>query len=209
MTPVRNEENKHSPGNWYVIRTQPQADHLAAVELHQAGYEVFSPRMKNLHPKMGNSDAPLFPGYIFLHWDLESRGKPSFQGAPHVAGWVSFDGEVPYLPDEAVTELARRVEKMDSQGGLWHRFKPGERVRVVSRVMQGLADVVEEARSPQSRVTVLMQFMGRRVSAQVPWENLDPVERVTEPTLRAPRRTRGRGRWIQGFGPRAVGGIQA
>ena len=209
MVSIRKQKHNYRPGNWYVIRTQPQADHLAALELNRAGYEVFSPRMKSLRPKGRNTDAPLFPGYIFLRWDVEGRGKPSFQEVPHVAGWVSFGGEVPFLPDEVVAELAYRVDEMNSQGGLWRRFKPGERVWVVSRVTQGLADVVEEARSPQARVKVLMQFMGRLVSAQVPWENLDPIERVTEPMLRAPRRTRGRGRWVQGFGPRAVKGTQA
>jgi transcriptional antiterminator RfaH len=206
ITLARNGNGKYGPDKWYVIRTQPQADHLAALELRQAGYEIFSPTVKDLHPKKGNDHTPLFPGYIFLHWNLEGRGRPSFQAAPHVAGWVSFDGEVPCVPDEVVADLAHRVESINSHGGLWRRFKCGEKVRVVSRVVQTLAEVVEEPRSPQSRVKVLMEFMGRLVSAQVPWENLQPVEStVGNGHSPSSRRTRGRGRWIRGFGPQLAG----
>ena len=186
---------------WYVIRTEPQADSLAAWELQRAGFEIFSPRVKVVHPKSERAEAPLFPGYLFLKWDLEERGNPPFQDAPHVSGLVNFGGITPPVPDEVIDDLAQRVQVLNSEGGLWRRFQVGEKVRVVSQSMEGLAEVAEEAKSPRSRVKVLLQFMGRLVPAQVPWESLRPVEAGTNVKSRAPRRTRGRGRWIRGFEP--------
>jgi transcriptional antiterminator RfaH len=190
---------------WYVIRTEPQADSLAAWELQRAGFEIYSPRVKAVRPKSERAEAPLFPGYLFLRWDLERQGKPSFQDAPHVLGWVSFGGITPPVPDEIIAELAQRVDALNSGGGLWRRFQTGEKVRVVSNAVEGLAEVTEEAKSPRSRVKVLMEFMGRLVPVQVPWESLRPIESGSNVKSRAPRRTRGRGRWIRGFEPQMAG----
>jgi transcriptional antiterminator RfaH len=204
MKSSNEKTNKRRGMKWYVIRTEPQADYLAAGELRQAGFEIFSPRVQAVRPKKEGQLTPLFPGYLFLHWDLEGEGKPSFQDAPHVSGWVNFDGVTPPVPDEIVMELADRVEAINNEGGLWRRFKAGERVRIVSNVVESLGEVVEETKSPQSRVKVLIEFMGRLVTVQAPWENLQPIEEKPTVKTRSSRRTRGRGRWIRGFAQRAV-----
>jgi hypothetical protein len=97
--------------------------------------------------------------------------------------------------------LMERWETINRQGGVLRRFPPGEKVRIVSGNLQGLAQVVEEAKSPQARAKVLLQFMGRLVQAEVPWESLRPLGDQPAERTRIPRRTRGGGRWIRGFGP--------
>jgi len=186
---------------WYIIRSTPQADFLAAAELLSAGFEIFSPRVKSHHPKNVPQFAPLFPGYLFLKWDLEGEGKPSFHGAPHVSGWVNFEGIAPAIPDEVINDLAHRVEHINTNGGLWRRFEMGDKVRIVAGTLEGLGEVVEAASSAQSRVKILMQFMGRLVSAQVPWNSLEPLQQKPMEYGKQPRRTRGRGRWIRNKKP--------
>ena len=192
------------PRRWYIVRTKPRAEYLAAEELGRDGFETFFPRVKSPHNRTSHADTPLFPGYLFLRCDLDGDGRSSFRQGHHVLGWLSFDGEVPSVPDQVVSALGERAEAINREGGLWRRYRPGEKVRVNSNNIESLAEVVEEAKSPQARVKVLLSFMGRLVSAQVPWENLQPTEDVPTAKLRPARRTRGRGRWIQGFGPRTV-----
>ena len=127
-----------------------------------------------------------------------------FRPAHRVASWVNFGGERPWLPDEVVAELMTRLETINQEGGLGRRFRIGEKVRVVSGTVESLAEVVEEAKSPQARAKVLLHFMGRLVQAKVPWENLRPVEDLPAEKQRPARRTRGRNRWIRGFGPAAA-----
>lgn len=189
---------------WYVIRTEPRAEYLAASELVRDGFEIFLPRVNTPHPRMGHSDEPFFPSYLFIRCDPESDGWPSFRKAHRVSGWVIFDGVIPSVPDETVADLIQHLEMINREGGSWRRFHPGEKVRVVSAGMQSLAEVLEEPKSPQARVKVLLQFMGRRVSAHVPWESLLPADNEPGEKPRLPRRTRGKGRWVQGFGPRAA-----
>jgi len=185
---------------WYIVRTKPRAEYLAAEELGRDGFEIFSPRVKNPSP-ISHADTPLFPGYLFLRCDLEGERISSIRQAHHVAGWVSFGGEIPSIPDEVVRALMERAEAINREGGLWRRYRPGEKVRIISNNIDSLAEVIEEVKSPQARVKVLLNFMGRLVSAQVPWEHLQPTESASGEKHRLPRRTRGRGRWVQGFGP--------
>ena len=70
--------------------------------------------------------------------------------------------------------------------------------------MATVAEVVEESKSPQGRVKVLLEFMGRLVSAQVGWQDLTPIQDEQYPKRRVPRRTRGGGRWIRDAGSPAL-----
>ena len=199
------------PRHWYVVRTKPQCEYLAARALQQDGIELFFPCVQTPRLQAYHADVPLFPGYLFLRYNVEQQEWPSVSRLPGILGWVRFNGVVPSVPDEVITDLAHRVDVINSGGGLWTRFRPGEKVRVVSGAMESLAEVIEEPQSPQSRVRVLLEFMGRLVTAQVPWRSLQPVQQglTVGENHRGLRRTRGRGRWVQGFGPRAVAGQPA
>ena len=193
---------------WYIARTKPRAEFLAAEELSRDGFETFFPQVKRPQNRNSHADTPLFPGYLFLRCELDGDRRSSFRQGHHLLGWVGFGGEVPSVPDEVVAALTNRVEALNDQGGLWRRFKPGDKVFVTSSKIQSLAEVVEEAKSPETRVRVLLQFMDRLVSAQVPWQDLQPMEgqREGQPDAkaRAPRRTRGRGRPIREVEPTAA-----
>ena len=186
---------------WYVARTSPRGEMLAARELASDGLEVFLPRIKAQHSKPESHYQPLFPGYLFVRLDPDGEGWPSLRLAHKLLGWVNFGGEVAWLPDRIVEELMERVTAINQEGGLWQRFLPGQKVRVVGHNMDSLAEVIEEARSPQGRAKVLLRFMGRLVHAQVPNDALRPVEAAPVNKQPRPRRTRGGGRWVKGFGP--------
>ena len=188
-----------SPPQWFVIRTQPQAESVAARELGRDGLQVFFPQVAMEHAQRGRSEAPLFPGYLFLQCRPDLAGRFAFRPGHRVAGWVNFSGVVPPVPDDVIAELRLRVERINHSGGLWRRFKPGETVKVVSGSVETLAEVVSEAKSPEGRVKVLLSFMGRLVEAQVPRQRLWPAEGAPAMARRPPRRTRGRGRWIHSF----------
>ena len=189
---------------WHIVRIDPRADYLAAGELVRDGFEIFFPCVVTTHPRKGHADMPLFPGYLFLKCDPDAGGWPVFHPRHRVSGWVRLGGEIPSLPDETVVELRHRLERIERDGGLRRRFSPGEKVRIVSSTIESIAEVVEDARSSQGRVKVLLRFMGRLVSAQVPQDHLRPFEDQASEKPMADRRTRGRGRWVRGFGPRAA-----
>jgi len=186
--------------NWYVVRTGSRAESQAARELEYEGFHVFFPRVRSPLSLGGYEEIPLFPGYLFLSIEPDSEDWPNFRRSQKVLGWVRFGGEIPCLPSSIIEELRQRIDEINGDGGMWRRYQPGEKVLVVANSMKTNAEVVEGAKSPQARVKVLMQFMGRIVPALVPWSDLRPVENQVE-TPRPPRRTRGNRRWVAGFKP--------
>ena len=186
--------------NWYVVRTEPRAEFLASDELRREGVEVFFPRFKSVHPKFGTVETPLFPGYLFLRCDPDGAGWPKLQIARHIAGWVTFGFERPWLPDYVVSELMEQWETIKQQGGNIRRFSVGDKVNITAGSLRGLAEILQEAKLPNVRARVKLQFMGRLVEAQVPWEYVESAESDPAPDQenRRLRRTRGKGRRIRG-----------
>ena len=192
---------------WYVARTRPLAEYAARNHLETAGLEVFLPCARTRTSRPGHEDSPLFPGYLFIRYDLEERGNGPLHRIPQPVRLVSFGGVAPSLPDCVINELSQRTCAINGTGGLWTRFRPGDRVRVALGPLESLAEVVEEAKSAGARVRVLLEFLGRMVEARVPLRDVQQVGAVgsaMRQDIPPSRRTRGRGRWINGFGPRSV-----
>ena len=192
--------------NWYLVRTRPLSEYMAAAALERSGHEFYFPLVKTPRPRIGYNDAPLFPGYLFVRHKVNGSGLPVIRRMAGIVGWVQFDGFVPSVPDCVITDLAQRVEALNRDGGDWTRYRLGQKVQVVSGKVESVAEVLEEPKSPQSRIRVLLNFMGRLVPARVSWHDLRPIsdESASLYGWRRPRRTRGNGRWVHGFGPRAA-----
>ena len=190
---------------WYLARTRPECEYRAAAALERSGYDLFFPRVRTPQPRSGHSDAPLFPGYLFVRRDVNGSGLPPIDRIAGLMGWVQFDGMIPQVPDAEIDELGLRLAAINERGGAWRQYRPGEKVRVNWGATDSLAEVLEQPKSPRGRVRVLLSMMGRLVPASVPWHDLHPIENgsFVGAAVRSPRRTRGRGRWINGFGPRA------
>lgn len=79
------------------------------------------------------------------------------------------------MPDLVIEVLKRRVEALSGTGGLWTRFRIGQRVRVSLGPTENLGEVIEEAQSPRGRVRVLLEFLGQLIEAQVSWWDVQPL----------------------------------
>lgn len=197
----------HIASNWYLVRTRALCEYKAAAGLERNGYDLFFPRVNTPKPRRGHEDTPLFPGYLFVRVDHTRSSLPPVDNISGLVGWVKFDGIAPPVPDTVISELSRTVDVVNRNGGYWRRFQQGEMVRVTSGWMSSLARILEEPESPNSRVRVLLDFMGRLVWARVPWKDLEAVDNGGpggHGLGKPPRRTRGKGRWIRGHGPRAL-----
>ena len=190
---------------WYALRIWPNSERLAADSLSRDGLNVLLPLVKS--PVLGGNfkTVPVFPGYLFIQCDIRSERMDTIRNHPGVLGWVRFGNSVPSVPDKAITDLVDRIERLNAGGGLWARFRVGDRVRIIHGAMDSLGEVLEETNSPHGRVKVLLEFMGSMVSAEGPQHSLEPLKgRDPELLRRRPRRTRGSGRWINGYGPKAM-----
>lgn len=185
---------------WYVARTKPRSEFAAASELERDGYETYCPIVKSSESHPRHVNAPLFPGYLFLRFDATAQTWPSFRSGHRVIGLLNFQGQIPWLSDEIVSNIMGQVDLINSKGYQVAGYSKGDKVEIVSDVIGGIAEVLEDTRSATVPVRVLLAFMDKVIKMQVPFASVRPFNDNISP-LRPSRRTRGKGRWCKGFKP--------
>jgi transcriptional antiterminator RfaH len=150
--------------HWYVVRTKPRKEDFLAEQMEIRRIEIYNPRIRvqAANPRARRIRA-YFPGYVFVHLDLERSGTFSLQYIPGAAGLVSFGGEVADVPDGLVHAIRCRVDEINTAGGeLFDVLKLGQTVVIHSGPFAGY-EAIFDARLPGSdRVRVLLKLLKNR-----------------------------------------------
>jgi transcriptional antiterminator RfaH len=167
----------HSPGPaaaWFCLRTQPKHEHIAAAHLKDdPDVEVYLPRIRF---KRATRRGPvwfteaLFPNYLFARFDLAAclRRVCCARG---VRGVVHFGDRWPIVPEGVIGEL-RATVSADHVHVLRDELQPGEAVRIAGGVFHGLQAVVTRVMPSRERAAVLLEFLGRQTTVELPGEAL-------------------------------------
>ena len=90
---------------------------------------------------------------------------------PGVRRVVSAAGQPVPVPDEVVAHIRHRLATMVEEQPT-APFRHGEIVHVTNGPFEGLNAMFDRALSPQGRVRVLLELMGRLVAAELDLEDL-------------------------------------
>lgn len=162
--------------SWFLAQLKPNCAGIAQKNLQRQGFETFLPLEEGTRQKNGKfvtAKRPLFPGYIFVAFDVARglwRRVNSTQGVTRL---VSFGKEPAAVPCELVSQLMHRC---DEQGALLppEQLEPGEQVTLVSGPFANFIAKVEKI-APDRRVWVLMDLMGSQTRVAVAAEQLRVV----------------------------------
>ena len=150
---------------WYVLQTNRNRERLAQLALGQRGITCYLPRIVQWPaPAVGSPVGPLFPGYLFVHMNLDDSARVSW--TPGVKAFVSFGGG-PAAIDARAIEFLRARERAD---GLIHcePLPATQEVRIVNGPFRGLTAVVECRLPARERVRVLMQMLRSETRVELP-----------------------------------------
>ena len=149
---------------WYVVRSKPRKEEFLAEQMQMRKMEIFDPRIRvqTVNPRARKIKS-YFPGYVFVHMDLEKTATFSMQYIPGAAGLVSFGGEAADVPDGLIHAIRHRVDEINGAGGeLFEALKIGGTVVIHSGPFAGY-EAIFDARLPGSdRVRVLLKLLKNR-----------------------------------------------
>ena len=117
---------------WYAMRSKPCREGFLWNQLRTREIECFYPciRARSSNPR-ARQGRPYFPGYIFIHADLERVGLSAIQWMPGRAGLVAFGGQPAWVPENLIHAIRRRVARLWQGYSMVIRCSFG---RVLSRV---------------------------------------------------------------------------
>ena len=159
--------------NWYLVNSKPRQEKIALRNLESLGIETYYPQLKTtklIRRKLQTVTGPLFPGYLFVKFDLATQyRRVNYAGS--VKNVVAFGTTVARIEEALVDEIKER-----STCGYVTispaSFSPGQSVRICRGPLQGLEAVFESELSDRQRVILLLRAVAYQARVIVPLEQV-------------------------------------
>ncbi len=160
---------------WYVLRSKPNREEFLEGQLLSRNIEVYYPRLcvKPVNPRC-RKHKPYFPGYVFIHIDLDSNPLSSLERIIGAANVVTFGGEPSTVPDVIITGIRTKVDTLNLLGEEAGNLPAGSVVKIDKGPFEGYEGIVD-ARIPwKERVRVLLKFLqNRKLPVELPMDYVE------------------------------------
>lgn len=159
--------------HWYLVQVKPNSYRKAERNLNRQGFHTFLPvqqiTVRNFS-KFNSNFKPLFPGYLFVSFELDMDPWRKINSTSGVSRIVCCGGEPRPLPLKLMSGLMSRC---DQSGRLLptKAIFAGDSVELLSGAFANFVATVETIDSEQ-RIWVLMELMGQLTRVQVASEQL-------------------------------------
>jgi transcriptional antiterminator RfaH len=159
-----------SGSRWYVVQSQPNAEHKAVAHLERQGFTTYLPRYLRRRRHARRIDivpAALFPRYLFVGVDLERQRWRSIFSTIGVSRLVC-QGEQPTPIADRVVDSLKLREDASGYVRLDYRppFRSGDKIRILRGAFADCLGLYEDMRD-SDRVAILLDLLGRKVRVTV------------------------------------------
>ncbi len=155
---------------WYLLQHKPNKQNIALENLKRQGFETFYPLLENTkrtNLRFKNSFSPLFPGYIFVFFNIEDNSWIKIKYTIGVSRIISFNSVPSKVPVDIILALKQKYENYDKLLSA-KNIKTGVNTKILKGPLSGFIGKIEEYDS-NSRIKILLDFMGnqKRISINV------------------------------------------
>jgi transcription antitermination factor NusG len=149
---------------WYALHSHPYKEELLWKQVQANSIECFYPRIRvsPVNPR-ARKIRPYFPGYLFVHADLDLAGMSVFNWMPYSTGLVSFGSEPAVVSDALIHAIKQRILQVEQAGGeLFHGLNHGDRVVVQDGPFEGYEAIFDVRLPGSERVRILLKMLSDR-----------------------------------------------
>ncbi len=172
---MQNNETKA----WYTIRSKPHKERSLYGELRARDIETFYPQLQvnPVNPR-ARKRVPYFPGYMFIHVNLEETGIRMMNRIPYSIGLVMFDEYAPPVPEALLHQIDQKLIAISEAGGeTFFAIQPGDPVTLVDGAFEGYEAIFEERLKGSDRVRILIKMLSDRyIAAEVNAGNIKKID---------------------------------
>ena len=164
---------------WYVLHTKPQKESFVFEQLCLRKIEAYYPKLqvKPVNPRARKLQ-PYFPGYLFVHVDLDQVCTSNLRWIPGVHNLVTYGNEPSFVSDTLLQAIRRKVDEINFAGGVTlHNVKPGDLVEIHFGPFAGYRAIFDARLSGNERVRVLLKMLqGRQVAVELPGGQIERIQ---------------------------------
>lgn len=163
---------------WYVMHSKPRKEAFLRERLRIQRIEVYLPsiRVKPVNPR-ARKEQPFFPGYLFVHADLEQIPISEFRRIFGSNGLVCYGGEPAQVGDALIREIQKQIEEItDSANSYVDRFRPGDLVVINDGPFATYKAMFDCRLSGSDRVRVLLELIqDQKIRVELSGRQLQPL----------------------------------
>lgn len=170
---------------WFALQVRTRWESSTAGFLTNKGYDTFLPTYQAKKRWSGRTKeilAPLFPGYVFCHFD--SQNRLPILVTPGVVAIVGR-GRVPIPVEDAELASIRAVVSSGWRAEPWPYLEIGQRIRIEDESLSGLEGILIDFKG-NSRIVVSVSLLRRSVAMEIDRSRVRPVIQGHSPLLDTP-----------------------
>ena len=161
--------------HWYALHCKPRKEQVVYEQLLVRSIEAFFPRtLSRNDSKRKTGIEAYFPGYLFVHADLEQLGITPLQWLPGAIGIVTFGGIPAHVPDVLINTIRSKIKRINNTGeDIAKRIKPGDMVDISDGPFAGHKAIFDSRLSGGERARVLLTLLNHQtLQIQLPISQL-------------------------------------
>ena len=162
--------------NWYALQTMSRHERLVAHQLNSQGITTFLPTFTELHywsDRRKKIEAPLFPGYLFVHTNISPEVRRSVSFARGVAGFVTMGGDPVPVPNEQI-ESVQKLLANSFRCVAYPFLKIGQRVRIRGGSLEGVQGILT-AHNGHKGLVVSIDGIQRSMAVRIEGYDVEPL----------------------------------
>lgn len=154
-----------SEDQWIALYTKVNQEKVAIENLKRQAFDAYCPMMLRTRRharKVEQVKRPIFPSYVFVHFDGKHRKWRSLLSTRGVQSLVKFGDRIGFLPASMISEMRVYENEGKLQQMIAPHVKPGDKVTLTEGPFKNLIAKVLSL-PEKDRIWVLLDMMGQKV----------------------------------------------
>ena len=155
--------------HWYAIYTKSRHEQKVYDRLLKKNIETFLPlveRWSRRRDRRKRINLPLFPGYLFVHSQMDAHTHLEILKTDSVVRILGNDGKPIPIPDEQIFGIQTSI-KNGMAITPFPYLKEGMRVRVVNGPLIGIEGILLKTRPEKHRLVISVDLLKESVSVEI------------------------------------------
>lgn len=152
--------------NWHIVVTKVSSEELVSLQLKNANFNVFYPKIKKYYPKLKKEKIiPLFSRYIFVQFDYVKDYKliTYTRGVSNILCFLGLPAVVNNIIIEYLKAYCDNTNIITPKYLQTESINVGDEIKITSGVFEGLKGIVSGLYDNKKRIEILIDLIKVRI----------------------------------------------